>query len=79
MVGPEGLQVLEKLLPDAAEETAGSTAGWAGGLTFASAQPGGCEPGRWPWTRPAAASCGWGTQSCGGRGSENIITKGEKG
>lgn len=54
-VGPGGLQALhvellevEQQLLDsaavaAAAEAAGSTAGWAGGLTSALALPGGCE------------------------------------
>lgn len=69
-VGLEGLQVLrvellevEELLPDSAAEAAGSTTGWAGGWTSASARPGGSEPGCWLWSPLAAASCGWGTQS----------------
>ncbi len=68
-MGPEGLQELrvgllevEELLPDsaaaAAAEAAGSTAGWAGGLTFALALPGESEPDHWPWAPLAAASCG---------------------
>lgn len=75
--GPEGLQglrvgLLEKVLhPDSAaavDEAAGSTAGWAGGLTFALALPGGFELGRWLLPPLAAASCDLETQSCGGGG-----------
>lgn len=73
-----GLLEVEELLPDfaaVAAEAAGSTAGWAGGLTFALALPEGYEPGRWPWAPLAAASCGWGTQSCGDGGQlENCYT-----
>lgn len=64
-----GLLEMEELLPDFAAVAAGSTAGWAEGLTFALALPEGSEPGHWPWAPLAAASCGWDTQSCGGRGS----------
>lgn len=79
--GPEGLPglragllELEKLPPDSAAEAAGSTAGWAGGSTVASAQPGESEPDHWPWAPLAAASCGWETPSCGGGRRQRIIT-----
>lgn len=54
----------------AAAEAAGSTAGWAGGSTAALAPPGGSELARWPLALLASASCGWGTQSCGGRSKD---------
>ncbi len=64
---------VEELLPDsaaaaaaavvAAAEAAGSTVGWAGGLTFALALPGESESDYWPWTPLAVASCGWEKQS----------------
>lgn len=67
-VGPEGLQEhrvglleVEELLlgsADAAAETAGNTAGWAGGSTFSLTPSGGSEPDHWIWPRLAAASCG---------------------
>lgn len=77
--GPEGLQALlevSQLLPDSAAEAAGSTAGWAVGLTGASARPGGSEPARWPWAPLAVALCGWETRSCGGGRRHGFITKG---
>lgn len=55
---------VEELLPDSAAVAAGSTAGWAGGSTAASVLPERSAPGRWPCAPLAAASCGWGTQSC---------------
>lgn len=76
-VEPEGLQELrvglleveEPLLGSAvvvvaaAAETAGSTAGWEGGLTSASALPGKSGPDCSPWSRLAAALCDWETRS----------------
>lgn len=82
-MGPEGLQVhrdglLEVAAPMllllepavAAAEAAGSTAGWAGGSTAALAPPGGSELAHWPLALLASASCGWGTQSCGGKSKD---------
>lgn len=67
---------MEEQQPDSAAvvaaEAAGSTVGWAGGLTFALDLPGESESDHWPWPRLAVASCGWETQSCGGtRGEGN--------
>lgn len=67
MLHVERLEVEELLLLDSAV-VAGSTTGWAEGLTFALALPGGFELGHWPWPPLAASLCGWEKQSCGGKG-----------
>lgn len=78
---PEGLQefrsgLLEVEEPNSAAvvaaEAAGSTVGWAVGLTFVLDLPRKSESDHWPWPRLVVALCGWETQSCGGIGREGV-------